>query len=83
MADVAFDLLGDASIHNTPAQNSSSIPHSGTGAILREEEDAFSAAVSVWRGIFIKRPTNIYPRHKKGRVANPFEPPMYIFVYGT
>ncbi|KAF9930662.1 hypothetical protein FBU30_000202 [Linnemannia zychae] len=53
MADVAFDLLGDASIHNTTSRDSSNNPlaNNGAGAILKEEEDAFSAAVAVWRGI--------------------------------
>ncbi|KAG0372901.1 hypothetical protein BGX24_012430 [Mortierella sp. AD032] len=55
MADVAFDLLGDTSIHNSPSWDSSNtnnpLTHSGTGNVLKEEEDAFSAAVSVWRGI--------------------------------
>ncbi|KAF9098401.1 hypothetical protein BGX29_007620 [Mortierella sp. GBA35] len=46
MADVAFDLLGDATIHND-----NPLAHNGTGTVLKEEEDAFSAAVSVWRGI--------------------------------
>ncbi|KAF9904414.1 hypothetical protein EC991_002688 [Linnemannia zychae] len=50
MADAAFDLLGDASIHNT-FSNNSPLAHNETGSILKEEEDAFSAAVSVWRGI--------------------------------
>ncbi|KAG0283250.1 hypothetical protein BGZ96_012387 [Linnemannia gamsii] len=53
MADVAFDLLGDASIHNTFTRDSNNNPltHNGTGTVLKEEEDAFSAAISVWRGI--------------------------------
>lgn len=60
MADVAFDLLGDASIHSTSSKetNNNLFVHSSTGTVLKEEEDAFSAAVSVWRGIFfIKRLT--------------------------
>lgn len=60
MADVAFDLLGDASIHSTPSRdtNNNLLAHNSTGTALKEEEDAFSAAVSVWRGIFfIKCPT--------------------------
>ncbi|KAF9284686.1 hypothetical protein BGZ88_009841 [Linnemannia elongata] len=53
MADVAFDLLGDASIHSTPSRdtNNNLLAHNSTGTALKEEEDAFSAAVSVWRGI--------------------------------
>ncbi|KAF9144854.1 hypothetical protein BGX30_011211 [Mortierella sp. GBA39] len=52
MADVAFDLLGDASIHSTPSRdtNDNLHAHNSTGIALKEE-DAFSAAVSVWRGI--------------------------------
>lgn len=59
MADVAFDLLGDVSIHSTSTRDSNNNPltHNGTGTVLKEEEDAFSAAISVWRGIFIMRPT--------------------------
>ncbi|KAK3813555.1 MAG: CASP C terminal-domain-containing protein [Linnemannia elongata] len=53
MADVAFDLLGDASIHSTPSRdtNNNLLAHNGAGAVLKDEEDAFSAAVTVWRGI--------------------------------
>ncbi|KAH7060021.1 hypothetical protein BKA57DRAFT_21832 [Linnemannia elongata] len=53
MADVAFDLLGDASIHSTSSRdtNNNLLAHNSTGTALKEEEDAFSAAVSVWRGI--------------------------------
>lgn len=66
MADVAFDLLGDASIHSTPSRdtNNNLLTHNGTGTVLKEEEDAFSAAVSVWRGIFFKAPDDIYPRNE-------------------
>jgi hypothetical protein len=58
MADVAFDLLGDASIHSTLTRDSNNSPltHNGIGTVLKEE-DAFSAAISVWRGIFIKHLT--------------------------
>lgn len=51
MADAAFDFLGDAGIRSVPAGDASNT-HASTGA-HKEEEDAFSAAVSVWRGMYI------------------------------
>ncbi|KAF9114262.1 hypothetical protein BGX27_011313 [Mortierella sp. AM989] len=44
MADASFDFLGEAGMLASNADN----PSTGTH---KEEEDAFSAAVSVWRGI--------------------------------
>ncbi|KAF9177492.1 hypothetical protein BGZ49_005621, partial [Haplosporangium sp. Z 27] len=46
MADASFDFLGEAGILTRDAQSSST-----STKALQEEEDAFSAAVSVWRGI--------------------------------
>ncbi|KAG0044507.1 hypothetical protein BGZ83_010272 [Gryganskiella cystojenkinii] len=42
MADTAFDFLGDATIHTSGDV---------TKSLAKEEEDAFSAAVSAWKGI--------------------------------
>jgi len=42
MADTAFDFLGDATIHASTGD--------AAKTQAKEEEDAFSAAVSVWRG---------------------------------
>ncbi|KAF9182888.1 hypothetical protein BGZ51_004364 [Haplosporangium sp. Z 767] len=49
MADAAFDFLGDAGIRAVSSGDASNA-HASTSA-HKEEEDAFSAAVSVWRGI--------------------------------
>ena len=46
MADAAFDFLGEAGVHSAAEATES---RSKTGA-LKEEEDAFAAAVSAWRG---------------------------------
>jgi hypothetical protein len=43
MADASFDFLGEVGI---PTINNPSVE----AEALKEEEDAFSAAVSVWRG---------------------------------
>ncbi|KAF9573075.1 hypothetical protein EC968_009035 [Mortierella alpina] len=47
MADAAFDFLGEAGVRSAAEAAES---RSRTGA-LKEEEDAFAAAVSAWRGI--------------------------------
>ncbi|KAF9282592.1 hypothetical protein BGZ68_005868 [Mortierella alpina] len=47
MADAAFDFLGEAGVRSAAEATES---RSKTGA-LKEEEDAFAAAVSAWRGI--------------------------------
>ncbi|KAG0238398.1 hypothetical protein BGW42_005631 [Actinomortierella wolfii] len=55
MTDVAFDLLG-GDIHSLSQSNGAdhdTVMQSGTPTILKEEEDAFSAAISVWRGIHL------------------------------
>ncbi|KAG0200542.1 hypothetical protein BGX28_006421 [Mortierella sp. GBA30] len=49
MADAAFDFLGDAGLGAVPIQDIKD-SRAETGA-LKEEDDAFAAAVSVWRGI--------------------------------
>ncbi|KAF9171714.1 hypothetical protein BGX21_004724 [Mortierella sp. AD011] len=46
MADASFDFLGEAGI----LTRDTNVP-SAAGALKEEEEDAFAAAVSVWRGI--------------------------------
>ncbi|KAF9354691.1 hypothetical protein BGX26_007480 [Mortierella sp. AD094] len=46
MADASFDFLGEAGVLARDTNN----PSAAAGA-LKDEEDAFSAAVSVWRGI--------------------------------
>ncbi|KAF8920467.1 hypothetical protein BGZ58_004355, partial [Dissophora ornata] len=45
MADATFDFLGEAGV--SPARDTIAV----TNGALKEEEDAFSAAISVWRGI--------------------------------
>ncbi|KAF9166626.1 hypothetical protein DFQ26_007323 [Actinomortierella ambigua] len=55
MTDVAFDFLG-SDIHSIATTNGAEYGASALSAtptILKEEEDAFSAAISVWRGIHL------------------------------
>lgn len=80
MADVAFDLLGDASIHSTPSRdtNNNLLAHNGAGAVLKDEEDAFSAAVTVWRGIFLKSAQRCLPAKRTSNRAEQIEVEGYL-----
>ncbi|KAG0321586.1 hypothetical protein BGZ99_003801 [Dissophora globulifera] len=52
MADATFDFLGEAGIGAAaPAWDAAALSSSQANGTLKEEEDAFAAAISVWRGI--------------------------------